>query len=175
MPVLEALRVPSSPVDLRLWIRNVLLNRQTVADAQADLDADPMSYDAQRIQALSLTAGLVYTLLTQPSATPRKLLILTHYRDVVIELYEHWRHAGVQALSLYSGTPTAKREKILMRFQYLPDHSVLMVHLKDRSLDLSLPFVDAVVVLGPPEEALLQYALGWVPEGVRTWVVEGPK
>jgi hypothetical protein len=127
----EALPVTPVPVDLRLWHRDVTLGWKTVAQAQAELDAEPESRMAQKIRALATVPSLVHTLITELRTEHwSRCVLLTLHRDVVVHLQDLCREQGVNVVSLYPRTPEKKRTTSLRKFHHTCHYPLVALQLK---------------------------------------------
>jgi hypothetical protein len=131
MVVMDTLLVTPVPVDLRMWHRDVTLGWKTVEQAQAELDADPTTHMALKIQALALVPHVAYALITElRTETYSRLVVFTQFRDVIVSLQDLCREQGVNVVSLYPGTPDKKRTAGLRKFNHTSHYPILAIQLK---------------------------------------------
>jgi len=115
---MDELLITPVPVDLRLWMQDVILGWKTIAQGQQWLAANPESYTAQRIAALSLVDGVVEQVAADLiHETYLRIVLCSQYRDVVLACQRDFADRYRLSMeSLYSGTPDKKRTAKLKRF-----------------------------------------------------------
>jgi len=141
----EPLVLASHPVDLRLWVQEVILGWKTPAQVQAEIRADSQTLLARRIASLSLTRELcnllIYELDFQKIA---RVVVFSQFRDVLLDLQQHGRDRGVNMVTLFAGTPEQKRERRIRKFQRTMRYPILGIHLsKDWPCPLAVAEIDS--------------------------------
>jgi len=116
--VMDELLITPVPVDLRLWMQDVILGWKTIAEGQQWLAEHPETFTAKRIAALALVDGVVDAVASEllHEAYPR-IVLCSRYRDVLLACLMEF-HARHRLLvdNLYPGTREKKREMKLKRF-----------------------------------------------------------
>jgi hypothetical protein len=171
MSVQEPLLVTPAAVDLRLYVHEVTLGWKTVAQAQAEIDAEPSSVVARRIRALALVPGLVEALEGAPlEQAERKMVLFTCFKAVIVACQESWTRDV--AVSIYRRTPEEKKEKVLQIWRTTPT-PILLVHVNrtDWRLDLSAA-TDAIFIDESPKAEEKAHVRTWLRPGIRVRVCE---
>ena len=119
MPVvMDELLITPVPVDLRLWMQDVILGWKTIAEGQQWLMEHPETFTTKRIVALSLVDGVVEAVASEllHVAYPR-IVLCSRYRDVLlacsVEFNTRYR---LRMENVYHGSREKKRGMKLKRF-----------------------------------------------------------
>ena len=119
MPVvMDELLITPVPVDLRLWMQDVILGWKTIEQGQQWLSDNPETFTAKRMAALSLVDGVVENIASEllHEAYPR-IVLCSRYRDVLLAcLVEFSNRYRLRMENVYQGTVEKKRTMKLKRF-----------------------------------------------------------